>query len=38
MKNDYDDHAVEAKASRFALMISPSGFAINIIQHIRTAK
>ena len=34
-KNFYGDKAVETKSSRSALMISPSGFAINLIQHIK---
>lgn len=34
-KNYYGDHAIETKTSRSALMISPSGFSINLIQHIR---
>ena len=34
-RNYYGDHAVEAKTSRSALMISPSGYSINLIQHIR---
>ena len=34
-KNFYGDITVEMKSSRSALMISPSGFAINLIQHIR---
>ena len=34
-KNFYGDKTVEMKSSRSALLISPSGFAINLIQHIR---
>ena len=34
-KNYYGDKVVEMKSARSALMISPSGFAINLIQHIR---
>ena len=34
-RNYYGDGTVETKSSRSALMISPSGFAINLIQHIR---
>ena len=37
-KNFYGDKAVETKSSRSALMISPSGFAINLIQHIKEDK
>ncbi|MBR5338142.1 MAG: hypothetical protein IK152_09180 [Lachnospiraceae bacterium] len=32
-KNFYGDKIVEMKNSRSALLISPSGFAINLIQH-----
>ena len=32
-KNFYGDKTVEMKSSKSALMISPSGFAINLIQH-----
>lgn len=34
-KNYYGDHAVDTKTSKSALMISPSGFAVNLIQHIK---
>ena len=34
-RNYYGDKTVETKSSRSALMISPSGFAINLIQHIK---
>lgn len=34
-RNFYGDKTVETKSSESALMISPSGFAINLIQHIR---
>ena len=34
-KNFYGDKAVETKSSRSALMISPSGIAINLIQHLK---
>lgn len=34
-KNFYGDKTVKTKTSESALMISPSGFAINLIQHIR---
>ena len=34
-KNYYGDKVVEMKSSKSALMISPSGFAINLIQHIK---
>ena len=34
-KNIYVDHAIETKTSRSALMISPSGFSVNLIQHIK---
>ena len=34
-KNFYGDKAVETKSSKSALMISPSGFAINLVQHIK---
>jgi len=30
-----DDHAVESKSARSCLMISPSGFSIQLTQHIR---
>ena len=34
-KNFYGDHAVENATSTSAVFISPSGFAINLVQHIR---
>ena len=34
-KNVYGARAVETKSSKSAVMISPSGFAINLIQHIK---
>ena len=34
-KNYYGDRTVAAKTSRSALMIAPSGFSINLIQHLR---
>ena len=34
-KNFYGDKAVEMKRAKSAMMISPSGFAINLIQHIK---
>jgi hypothetical protein len=34
-KNFYGDGTVATKSSKSALMISPSGFAINLIQHIK---
>ena len=30
-----DDHAVESKSARSCLMISPSGYSIQLTQHIR---
>lgn len=33
--NYYGDKIIETKSSRSAMMFSPSGFAINLIQHIR---
>ena len=33
--NIYGRHTVETGSSRSAVMISPSGFAINLIQHIK---
>ena len=33
-KNYYGDNTVDRESSKSALMISPSGFAINLIQHI----
>ena len=34
-KNFYGDGTVDTPSSRSAIMISPSGFCINLIQHIR---
>ena len=34
-KNFYGDKTVETESSKSALMISPSGFAINLVQHIK---
>ena len=34
-RNFYDDEIIERDSSVSALMISPSGFAINLIQHIK---
>ena len=34
-KNFYGDHTVGTKASESAIMISPSGFVINLVQHIK---
>ena len=34
-KNFYGDHSTETRTSRSAIMIAPSGFSINLIQHIR---
>lgn len=34
-KNVYGDHTADTKTSRSAVMIAPSGFSINLIQHIR---
>ncbi len=34
-KNFYGDRVVENATSRSAVMISPSGFVINLVQHIR---
>ena len=34
-RNYYGDHIVETRTSKSALMIAPSGFSINLIQHIR---
>ena len=33
--NFYGDHAVDNPTSKSAVMIAPSGFAINLVQHIR---
>ena len=34
-KNFYGDKTVEMESSKSALMISPSGFAFNLVQHIK---
>ena len=34
-KNFYGDQTVVMKSSESAIMISPSGFAINLVQHIK---
>ena len=34
-KNFYGEKTVETENSKSALMISPSGFAINLVQHIK---
>ena len=34
-KNFYGKETVATKSSRSAMMISPSGFAINLVQHIK---
>lgn len=34
-KNFYGETTVETKSSKSAMMLSPSGFAINLIQHVR---
>ena len=34
-RNYYGDRIVETRTSKSALMIAPSGFSINLIQHIR---
>ena len=34
-KNFYGDKTVDRKSSQSAIMISPSGFAINLVQHIK---
>ena len=34
-KNFYGDHTVGTKSSESAIMISPSGFVINLVQHIK---
>lgn len=34
-KNFYSDQRVAAKSSESAIMISPSGFVIHLIQHIK---
>ena len=34
-RNFYGEKIIETKSARSAIMISPSGFAINLIQHIK---
>lgn len=34
-KNIYKDHTVSTPTARSAMMISPAGIAINLVQHIR---
>ena len=34
-KNFYGDKTVNMKSSKSAIMISPTGFAINLVQHIK---
>ena len=34
-KNFYGEKAVEMKSSKSAVMISPSGFVINLVQHLK---
>ena len=34
-KNFYGDQTVNMKSSKSAIMISPTGFAINLVQHIK---
>lgn len=34
----YGDHIVERDSSKSALMIAPSGFSINLVQHIKDNK
>lgn len=34
-KNFYGDQTVDTSSSKSAMMLSPSGFAINLIQHIK---
>ena len=34
-KNFYGDRAIPSKSAKSAIMISPSGFTINLIQHIK---
>jgi hypothetical protein len=35
-RNYYGDHTTVTKTSKSAIMISPTGFAINLIQHIKS--
>ena len=37
-RNFYGEKIMETKSSRSAIMISPSGFAFNLVQHIRDKK
>lgn len=34
-KNIYGDHTARTETARSAMMISPSGFAINLVKHIK---
>jgi len=34
-KNHYGDHVVENPTSKSAIMIAPSGYVINLVQHIK---
>ena len=34
-KNIYGDRALAVKTSKFAMMISPSGYMINLVEHIK---
>ncbi|MBR3241893.1 MAG: hypothetical protein IKF90_04230 [Parasporobacterium sp.] len=34
-KNIYGDNTVDTRTSRSAMMVSPSGFGINLVQHIK---
>lgn len=34
-RNLYGKHTADTKSSKSAMMISPSGFAINLVQHIK---
>jgi hypothetical protein len=37
-RNYYGDHIVQRDSSKSALMIAPSGFSINLVQHIKDNK
>ncbi len=37
-RNYYGDHIVQRNSSKSALMIAPSGFSINLVQHIKDNK
>lgn len=37
-KNFYGDRTIDMKTSKSAMMLSPSGYAINIIQHIKESE